>query len=69
MSGHHGLLGTMERNEKLLTAAMVAERLAVQRQQIWRWVRAGRLPVLHFGPRCYRFDPKDVDDLIREVRR
>src|SRR5215216_2632064 len=42
--------------------------LGVSRMSIWRWVRAGRLPVARFGHRTARIRREDLDRLVLESR-
>ncbi len=45
-----------------------AARLGVSRMTIWRWVRAGRLPVARLGHRTARIRLEDLDRLIDGTR-
>lgn len=45
-----------------LTDKALAERYAVHRVTIWRWVREGRFPSpVSLGPNCKRWKGSDVD--------
>src|SRR5438105_7736289 len=44
--------------------SQAAALLGVSRMSIWRWVRAGRLPVARFGHRTARIRREDLDRLV-----
>src|SRR5437899_11155590 len=48
--------------------SQAAALLGVSRMSIWRWVRAGRLPVARFGHRTARIRREDLDRLVLEAR-
>ena len=48
--------------------SQAAALLGVSRMSIWRWVRAGRLPVARFGHRTARIRREDLDRLVVESR-
>jgi excisionase family DNA binding protein len=54
--------------EKLLTTKDVAQRLDVCAQTVRRLVQRGRLPVVAYSPRNFRFHSADVDDFLRGQR-
>lgn len=54
----------------LLTYPQAAEYLGgVHVTTLRRWVRAGKIPVLHLGPRVTRFDQRDLDRHLAEAKR
>src|SRR5437660_4019123 len=50
------------------SVSQAAGLLGVSRMSIWRWVRAGRLPVARFGHRTARIRREDLDRLVLESR-
>src|SRR5215210_4127619 len=46
--------------------SQAAALLGVSRMTIWRWVRAGRLPVARLGHRTSRIRREDLDALLAE---
>jgi excisionase family DNA binding protein len=50
------------------TVAEAAQLLRVSKPTIWRWIEAGRLPAVRFGPRCIRIQRSDLVVLARPVR-
>ena len=48
--------------------SQAAALLGVSRMTIWRWVRAGRLPVARLGHRTSRIRREDLDGLLAENR-
>jgi PAS domain S-box-containing protein/excisionase family DNA binding protein len=50
------------------SVSQAASLLGVSRMSIWRWVRAGRLPVARFGHRTARIRREDLDRLVLESR-
>jgi len=50
------------------SVSQAAGLLGVSRMSIWRWVRAGRLPVARFGHRTARIRREDLDQLVLESR-
>src|SRR6266849_3752328 len=48
--------------------SQAAALLGVSRMSIWRWVRAGRLPVARFGHRTARIRREDLERLVHESR-
>ena len=51
---------------KLLTAADVAETLAVSPDTVLRLARRGKLAAVRIGPRLVRFTPDSVERYIEE---
>ena len=57
-------------NERLLTAAEVAERLGFTERYVWRLGREGVLPRIKLPGRKYvRFAEEDVDNFVAAARR
>jgi excisionase family DNA binding protein len=57
----------------LLRVEQVAERLAVARRTVWRWLSQGKLPPpLRLSKTCVRWRPEDIDAhlarLVQESR-
>jgi PAS domain S-box-containing protein/excisionase family DNA binding protein len=50
------------------SVTQAASLLGVSRMSIWRWVRAGRLPVARFGHRTARIRREDLERLVHESR-
>jgi len=51
---------------KLLTAAEVADALAISKSLVYELVDRGELPYVPCGKsRAYRFDPQDIEAFIR----
>src|SRR5712692_12043343 len=50
------------------SVSQAAALLGVSRMSIWRWVRAGRLPVARFGHRTARIRREDLDQLVIDSR-
>jgi PAS domain S-box-containing protein/excisionase family DNA binding protein len=48
------------------SVSQAASLLGVSRMSIWRWVRAGRLPVARFGHRTARIRREDLERLAQE---
>ncbi len=53
----------------LLTVAEAARLLKVSRVTLHRWVKQGRLPACHVGPRAVRIRRGDLDKMVTPVRR
>lgn len=51
--------------DDLLTLAEAARLLKVSRATLHRWIRQGRLPAFHVGPRAVRVRQADVAKLVR----
>jgi PAS domain S-box-containing protein/excisionase family DNA binding protein len=54
--------------QNFYSVSQAAGLLGVSRMSIWRWVRAGRLPVARFGHRTARIRREDLDRLVLESR-
>jgi excisionase family DNA binding protein len=54
---------------RLLTAAQVAELLAVSERTIRRWISEGRLAAYALSPGCLRFDEREILGVVRRSRR
>jgi PAS domain S-box-containing protein/excisionase family DNA binding protein len=50
------------------SVSQAAGLLGVSRMSIWRWVRAGRLPLARFGHRTARIRREDLERLVQESR-
>lgn len=50
----------MSNTQDFLTTSMVAEILGVRRQQIWKWIVAGRIKVVDHPGRQYLIRRKDA---------
>src|SRR6476661_311960 len=46
--------------------SQAASLLGVSRMSIWRWIRAGRLPVARLGHRTSRIRREDLEQLLAE---
>lgn len=49
----------------LTTAEQLASAFQMTTPQIWRLARQGKIPVICFGPRTYRFDIKEVAEALK----
>jgi excisionase family DNA binding protein len=56
-----------ERIGHAITAAELAELLAVSRVTVFKLAAAGRIPSFHVGT-CVRFDPQDVANWLRKMQ-
>ncbi|MGH2562547.1 MAG: helix-turn-helix domain-containing protein [Thermomicrobiales bacterium] len=56
-----------EAEHDLLTMREAAEFLRVSEVTISRWIKQGRLPSFHVGPRAVRIRRADVDAMLRPV--
>ena len=64
------VLGSVLNDERLLTAAEVAERLGYTKRYVGKLGREGVLPRVKMpGRKSVRFAPEDVDRFVREGRR
>lgn len=54
---------THETPDELYTVAEAAAELRVSKPTIWRWIRAGRLPVRRVGQRVVRIRRRDLNRL------
>ena len=52
----------------LMTAEEVAEKLQYSRVQIYRMVKAGKLPYIQFSNASIRFDPAEINEYIDSNR-
>lgn len=49
----------------MLAPHIVAKRLAITRDTVYRWLKAGRFPnAVRLSPRCWRIPASDVDALV-----
>lgn len=56
--------------EKLLKVEEVRDRLGLQTvHTVYRWARAGKLPVVALSARTWRFREEDVEAFIAEHRK
>lgn len=65
MSDAKSLPDQIERVSHALTAAELAQWLAVSRITIFKLARAGRIPCFRIGT-CVRFDPKSGGGVVEE---
>src|SRR5712692_5714579 len=63
-----GALAPAADAQSYYSISQAAALLGVSRMSIWRWVRAGRLPVARFGHRTARIRREDLDRLVVESR-
>jgi excisionase family DNA binding protein len=68
-----GVLMTALIPPELITAQQLAERFQTTRRTVNRWVRAGRIPAIRFGPKIVRFDWVNVcahlsNHILKEAR-
>jgi excisionase family DNA binding protein len=69
LSDHDGReVKTMEKQQKLLKVADVAERLGLSIPHTYRIAAKGEIPCVRIGG-AVRFEPKNVEEFIREHRR
>jgi excisionase family DNA binding protein len=54
----------MQQHEQLWTIAEVAEYFQVSDRTVYRWLKAGLLPVLRLGPGTTRIRPQDLDAFV-----
>jgi excisionase family DNA binding protein len=66
MSEVQSLPDQIERAGHALTAAELAELLAVSRVTVFKQAAAGRIPSFHVGS-CVRFDPRAVANWLRRL--
>lgn len=66
MSEVQSLPDQIERVGHALTAAELAELLAVSRITVFKQAKAGRIPCFKIGT-CVRFDPRAVATWLREM--
>jgi DNA binding domain, excisionase family len=59
---------TKDQARELQSPAEVARRLGMSRSNVYHLATVGTLPSIKFG-KAVRFDPKDVENFIREHRR
>jgi excisionase family DNA binding protein len=57
------IIDTLRATTRPLTIAQVSEVLGIHPQTAYRWVDAGRLPVIRIGSRI-RFDPSRIADWL-----
>ena len=50
--------------KKLMTYEEMAQRLGIAQGTLYSWVSRKRIPHVRFGPRCVRFDPKEVEEWV-----
>jgi excisionase family DNA binding protein len=60
----------MADDSNLLTPEQVAERLAISRLTVMKWLREGRIPGQKLGRKTWRINPDDLDTFLqrRSVR-
>jgi len=54
-------------SETLLKVPEVAQRCSVHVRTVRAWISAGHLPVLRFGRRCVRIDPRDLKRFLKQA--
>jgi excisionase family DNA binding protein len=57
-----------QNNEQLLTVEDVATKFQVTEKTVYRWAGDKKLPSVKLGPKCLRFDPRAVEDLMNRSR-
>ena len=50
---------------ELLTAAQLAERLKVRPSTVREWAKTGRIPEIRISAKVRRFDPAEVEAVLR----
>jgi PAS domain S-box-containing protein/excisionase family DNA binding protein len=65
---HASALAPAADAQSYYSVSQAASLLGVSRMSIWRWVRAGRLPVARFGHRTARIRREDLERLVHESR-
>lgn len=53
---------------RLLTANEAASALSISRRKLWELTANGDICVVRIG-RCVRYDPRDLDAVVRELKR
>jgi PAS domain S-box-containing protein/excisionase family DNA binding protein len=53
--------------QRYFSISQVAGLLGVSRMTVWRWIRAGRLPVVRLGHRTTRIRREDLDRLVLQA--
>ena len=51
---------------ELLTIPQVAKWAKVSTKSVYRWIEAGTIPAVKFGPRTYRIPEKAIIDYLRQ---
>ena len=51
---------------KLLKVDIVAKRLGVCRDSVWRYIRMGKLPAIKLSVRNFRIEEKDLNQFIKK---
>ncbi len=52
---------------RLLTASQAASTLSISRRKLWELTANGDICVVRIG-RCVRYDPRDLDAAVREMK-
>ena len=52
----------------LLTTEQVAKRLGVNKDTVWRWMRAGQLPYVQVSRKYHRIDEADLDAFLESKK-
>jgi excisionase family DNA binding protein len=55
----------MNNPTRLMTIREAEDRLAVSRETLRKWTKAGRLTAVRLGPRSIRFREEEVEDLAQ----
>lgn len=58
---------SVENLDDLLDVHAVAKRLRVVKDTVYRWSRKGLLPAIHLPGPTLRWDPNDVDKLLKQL--
>jgi excisionase family DNA binding protein len=54
----------MADDSNLLTPEQVAERLAISRLTVMKWLRQGKIPGQKLGRKTWRVNPEDLDTFL-----
>ena len=52
----------------LLTTEQVANRVGVNKDTVWRWMRTGRSPYVQVSRKCHRIDEADLDAFLESKK-
>ena len=52
--------------DKLLTIHEVADSLRIHQKTLYRWIKEGKVKVVHIGPRTIRISPEELNRITYE---